>query len=149
MDKHDIYWVAGLLEGEGSFTSKANKFPRVTCEMTDEDVIKKLHSLLGGQLYKPTKRQSHWKQSWQWTYVKSHEAAAFMQKIYPYMGERRKKQIDNTLKKWHQYQKQLKEKELHYLAAGKYYKRHSVSLRAVAKKYNIAAETVRKYALLV
>ena len=54
MDTIALAWVAGLLEGEGAFVlawhkSSAGPYPevRVQCNMTDEDVIRKLHASTG------------------------------------------------------------------------------------------------------
>jgi hypothetical protein len=42
IDKQTLYWLAGLLEGEGSFCPgppSAPNRPRITLAMTDEDII--------------------------------------------------------------------------------------------------------------
>ena len=42
MDKIQTAWIAGLLEGEGYFGfSKTRRFPYVSIEMTDRDVIQR------------------------------------------------------------------------------------------------------------
>ncbi len=49
MDTNELYWLAGLLEGEGSFLnappSAPNK-PRISIQMTDLEVIQKVARLL-------------------------------------------------------------------------------------------------------
>lgn len=50
--------AAGLLDGEGSFTTKTNSSaPRITCQMTDEDTMREFHDLFGGYLYGPLVRE--------------------------------------------------------------------------------------------
>jgi hypothetical protein len=51
----ELYWVAGLLEGEGCFRVKKNSLRKagrytevcVEVNMTDEGVIRKLHAVVG------------------------------------------------------------------------------------------------------
>lgn len=56
MKRYDLYWVAGVLEGEGCFT--INKGPatkdgsrllraRIHLNMVDEDIVRRVHRLLG------------------------------------------------------------------------------------------------------
>jgi len=50
MDEQDLYWLAGLLEGEGSFLKPAPcepKHPRVALCMTDFDIVMRAANLFG------------------------------------------------------------------------------------------------------
>lgn len=104
----DLGWVAGLLEGEGCFspvkrTRKSGEkylYLRIQINMTDEDVIRRLHEVVGAgnvtgpRLYK----NPDWKPRWEWTLL-GDKAEALMKEVYPYLGERRREQIDFVLQK--------------------------------------------------
>jgi hypothetical protein len=47
---HELHWLAGLLEGEGSFTAGPPSSPRmpvISVNMTDEDVVARLGRIPG------------------------------------------------------------------------------------------------------
>ncbi len=98
MDDKDLYWLAGLLEGEGSFQKpppcEPNR-PRITIEMTDEDVIQRVNNLFDLNYYHKIIDEEHenWKPSFRVTF-RGKKAAALMRSIYSVMGERRKRQIE-------------------------------------------------------
>ncbi len=48
----DLAWVAGILEGEGSFCVCNNKTPTVSTVMYDEDIMVKLNNLIQGNFLK-------------------------------------------------------------------------------------------------
>ncbi len=48
MDERILHWLAGLLEGEGSFLKpppSAPNTPRITLQMTDEDVVQRVQEI--------------------------------------------------------------------------------------------------------
>lgn len=97
MTDQELGWVAGVLEGEGCFDyNRTPKYPRVRAEMTDEDVIDRLHRLVGGRKHAPKKRKGHWKQSYG-LIVNGAEAVALMEAVLPLMGERRRAKIERLL----------------------------------------------------
>ena len=110
MEERDLYWVAGLLEGEGSFHISKQKsgksvyrYVRVMCNMSDEDVVRRLHKVtgvgrIGGPYKAPGKKRQHWTPMWRWTVCAKREVATIISAVYPLMGERRKKQIRDSLK---------------------------------------------------
>jgi len=93
-------WVAGLLEGEGCFRINEN-YPRITCEMTDEDTIRRLHKIIGkgSILYnKPRIIQSYQnikkrKPTWCWGVSSANDVLDISNKIIPYMSDRRQQKI--------------------------------------------------------
>lgn len=102
MDDSDFYWMAGLLEGEGSFLapspSRAN-MPRITCSSTDEDVIARLAGLLEQSYHKASQeraRRNGWKLAWA-VELRGRKAVAMMQRLRPIMSKRRQAQIENAL----------------------------------------------------
>lgn len=94
-----IAWLAGLLEGEGSFKKPAPSAPHlpiVTVQMTDEDVIARAARLVGvGYCSVIPKNPRH-----QPTFVmsaKETRARDLMLALRPLMGQRRRGQIDQAV----------------------------------------------------
>jgi hypothetical protein len=112
----NLMWVAGLLEGEGSFgpyigksgTNKGQVRLRISCAMTDEDVIRKLHAITGfGSIRGPIQSSpspkrllagetGEYKPIWVWESKNQEEVYEFELEIFAFMGERRKSQILNS-----------------------------------------------------
>ena len=46
MTKEEIAWAAGILEGEGYFGASDRKYPYLSIEMTDRDILEKLKKIL-------------------------------------------------------------------------------------------------------
>ena len=89
-------WLAGLLEGEGTFGTK----PNVVVHMTDRDVVERFMALTGAPTLYPTKQQQpHHKPAWRAT-VSGEAAVHLMAKIRPLMGVRRQSQIDRAIAAW-------------------------------------------------
>ncbi|MBN8634368.1 MAG: hypothetical protein J0M07_03535 [Anaerolineae bacterium] len=104
MDDKDLFWLAGLLEGEGSFfkpmPSEPNR-PRITLEMTDLDTIQRVNQLFGQNYIHVIANntiKAHWKTSYRITF-RGKRAVACMQILYPLMGIRRKWQIESAIGK--------------------------------------------------
>jgi hypothetical protein len=92
-------WVAGLLEGEGSFTDRDVGDLTISIAMIDGDVIGRLQSVLGfggvGQRILPSgKIVSRW--------CSTHQAttAGLMMTLLPLMGKRRQEKIVECLERW-------------------------------------------------
>jgi hypothetical protein len=98
-------WVAGLIEGEGSFTVKKSKRkngyscqPQLRVSMTDEDVVRKLASLIPvGNVLKVGRRTKAGKEVWMWTLSKSQALIDPMIVLRPLMGKRRRERNDFLL----------------------------------------------------
>lgn len=98
-DEFKLVWLAGLLEGEGSFIpgppSAANR-PQMQIEMVDEDIIARVATMFDvsyhqGRPATPTRQQ---------TFVvckRGRKAIALMQSLRPWMGVRRTGQIDKSI----------------------------------------------------
>jgi hypothetical protein len=99
MLKWELAWVAGILEGEGTFYidyKGSNPQIKVNLAMMDEDVVQEVFDIVKiGRFYGPSK-----KGMWTWQINKQTEAAAFMMTIYPLMRDRRKEKIKACLKEW-------------------------------------------------
>jgi hypothetical protein len=108
MDERDLYWLAGLLEGEGSFVagppSSPNR-PRIQISMTDQDVVERVAAFFGIQ-YIQVRRQGKEGQNWKTAYnvfLRGKRAIALMKILYPLMGKRRRKQIEHALASYDPY----------------------------------------------
>lgn len=98
VDRDDVVWLAGLLEGEGNFDLQAGKYPRVRLSMTDRDVVGRVASLFDSSL-RLTLRDAPNAPTWH--AEKQGEAAAeIMEAVLPYMGARRSAKIATILASW-------------------------------------------------
>jgi hypothetical protein len=114
MDAKELYWVAGLLEGEGCFRVRKNSLRKaggrytevcVEVNMTDEEVIRKLHAMVGvGKVYGPYRADTNPNRQpiWRWTLTRTAEVQEFMLALYPLLGSRRQRRIKELfeLKAW-------------------------------------------------
>ncbi|MFC5598480.1 hypothetical protein [Deinococcus cellulosilyticus] len=98
----EVAWLAGLLEGEGSFLDappSSPRSPRLVVSMTDLDVIEKVARCFGVSYVKNDRRNP---ERWKTCYVvkiSGTRAMAMMKLVYPYMGQRRRQKIDEILGK--------------------------------------------------
>jgi hypothetical protein len=143
MRDKDLHWLAGLLEGEGSFMkpppSQPNQ-PTVALHMTDEDVVARVANLVGVR-HRPVKNRNPgvWKDSFL-LQVRGGRAVELMTTLRPLMGARRQVQIDRALANYDpmgRYRhKQLPDaKELKRRNASK-------SMRALAEEFGCSRQTI-------
>jgi len=101
MNDNEVFWLAGLLEGEGSFLKPAPSeagYPRVKISMSDYDVIQRVASLFEVN-YIHTRTESRsvfWREIYD-VQIKGSRAVQLMQQLCPLMGARRKEQIENAI----------------------------------------------------
>lgn len=139
----ELAWTAGILEGEGYFSRTG-----ITVEMTDLDVVQKLQSLWGGNLYYPKDRDPKWKTSYKW-HLNISQSFKLMILIRDLMGVRRRARIDELIKfKMDQDERSLIRKEIGRMAGFAYIKGEG-SLRQLQKRFGVSYETIRKYAAVV
>lgn len=103
----ELYWIAGLLEGEGSFyVAKPNLTQHcsaalISIVMTDLDIIERAASILGGgskiYVYNSKKRN---KTSYKFAVTGSDLAIEWMNALYPLMGNRRQQKIKEITDYW-------------------------------------------------
>lgn len=99
MDEYQWYWLAGLLEGEGSFmkgTPSQPRMPVISLQMTDEDVVAKAANLLGTRYYLVRPKRNYHKTVFL-AKLRGKRAVGIMMKIRPLMGQRRQQQIDKAV----------------------------------------------------
>ncbi len=99
----DLHWLAGLLEGEGSFLKgppSAPRYPVLALQMTDEDVVARVAAMFDRRVgcWRPPEDR------WLPTYVvriTGSKAVAWMTELRPLMGHRRQMQIDQAVASYH------------------------------------------------
>jgi hypothetical protein len=98
----DIYWLAGILEGEACFHSTGRSLccPAITINMVDEDTIAKVGKIFNRQPYTSNRNMKYGWKLLHCISVSSDEAAGWMFTIYSLMSKRRKEQIREVLSKW-------------------------------------------------
>ena len=100
MNKEDRYWTAGLLEGEGSFMFISQRRLKISCAMSDFDVIERLAKVCGGKIYKQKHKSSpHHKDIWIWV-IEGKNAYDVMNNLYPIMGKRRQIKIKECMSEY-------------------------------------------------
>lgn len=97
--KEEIIWLAGLLEGEGSFwlqerPGNRRTAIRVGLRMTDQDVVQKAADIFPsrGRVRFEEKRDPNWKPTYCFDWC-GLDAWKVMSAVLPYMGERRSERI--------------------------------------------------------
>ena len=99
-DQALVAWIAGLLEGEGTF-DLANKItPRIRIVMTDLDVMIKAAQVLGAPSVNATKRPTRGNKTAYYLAVHGDMAISWMLKVYDFMGDRRKQEILRCIDLW-------------------------------------------------
>lgn len=95
---NQLHWLAGLLEGEGSFVTGAPTEPRtpmLAINMTDEDVIQAVTDLCGTTVMSRPKIAGL-KRMYR-TSLRGGSAVSLMRLIQPLMGSRRQHQIEQAI----------------------------------------------------
>lgn len=103
MSSAQIGWVAGLLEGEGWFgtwTTPRHKksYARIAVQMTDEDVVRRLHTVTGvGVVGGPYPKGVGKKDTWRWYASAQSDVIELLHILHPLMGTRRQQKIESIL----------------------------------------------------
>lgn len=96
--QHELMWLAGLLEGEGSFCISGN-VPRLVLQMTDLDIIQHAAKLLNSSVWGGKRRTKGNKLIWACG-ASGLASIEYMRILKPYLGTRRNKQITDTVSMW-------------------------------------------------
>jgi hypothetical protein len=102
IDELTLHWLAGLLEGEGSFCAGIPSRPYspiIIIKMTDEDTISKVASIFRVKYYlsTPTRyEEKGWKPAFAVRITGKH-AVDWMTLLRPLMGKRRQAQIAKAI----------------------------------------------------
>lgn len=98
-DRLWMAWLAGLLEGEGTFTSNAT-YPVVKLQMCDLDIVQRAATITGIDRIWPRDSERHRVHGWSPSFeiaVGGARAADLMRELRPMMGQRRTAAIDHAL----------------------------------------------------
>lgn len=108
----DIYWLAGILEGEGCFYTSLNmrhsgRSYIINLKMNDIDIVKKCSSILRGEdniryYMQEYPNKPNWNATYS-TFVSGRIAIAWMMTLYSLLGQRRKARIREIIKEWKEY----------------------------------------------
>src|SRR3972149_6794270 len=96
VSSQDIAYLAGLLEGEGTFDNTKSQ-PRIRVGSLDQDVIERATKLLNGC---PSISRTPKGKTFYITTVCGQKAAAWMMTLYIFLGKRRKSKVHDVLPKW-------------------------------------------------
>jgi hypothetical protein len=95
IERDDLMWLAGLLEGEGYFGHKG-KSARLSIECTDRDVAGRAAMLMRGKLRARLPRHERANPTYVCE-VGGEKAVTVMQQLLPHMGARRSSRIMEIL----------------------------------------------------
>lgn len=96
----DTLWLAGLLEGEGTFYKDTNQNTcLLSIEMTDRDIIERVANILNSNVISIKSRKKKHKDTYR-VRIKGYVAINIMKKIFHLMGKRRKEQIITAIEYW-------------------------------------------------
>ena len=92
----DFHWLAGLLEGDGSFYYQDKGSPAIKLSMTDRDVVEKAARIMGASVLGPyiDKREENRKPMWV-ANLSGQKALDMMSFLLPHMGKRRSARIES------------------------------------------------------
>lgn len=150
MTEVELHWLAGLLEGEGSFLhgppSKPN-CPAIVLHMTDLDVVERAAALMGTtSIVRPKARATHHKPSYL-VKVTNRKAIELMKRLKPILGDRRRKRIEDIVARYNidgQVDRVRKIRKLSDDAVRDCRRRHSQgeSYNTLAAKYKVARTAI-------
>lgn len=93
MTEIELAWLAGLLEGEGCFSYRADRdCPVVEVKMVDLDVINRVGELFGRTVWMVPAQGENRQDQWR-TKIQGEPARELMRRLLPLMGERRSARI--------------------------------------------------------
>jgi hypothetical protein len=134
-----LSWLAGLLEGEGTFLSPPPSMPNcpiVSCRMTDRDVVERVAQLFDTAVMAIDKGKYRTEFA---ATLKGKRAVALMADIRPLMGERRQHAIDSAVSC---YRPQIR--KLSFEIAEEIRRRAAAgnSVASLAMEYDVARQTI-------
>ena len=98
----NVSWLAGLLEGEGTFTAKApGSWVGIGVEMCDQPTVARVAGMLGASAI--SRDDAGAEKGWSPTYrikISGNRARPWMTMLRPFLGERRRAAIDRALGSW-------------------------------------------------
>jgi hypothetical protein len=90
----DQAWLAGIVEGEGTFSRPNSRWGLVRVVMTDKDVIDRLATMTGiGNTHVQEPRKEHHRRAWDWTVLRRVNVHELCHTLAPLLLERRRKAV--------------------------------------------------------
>jgi DNA-binding transcriptional regulator YiaG len=145
MKETALTWLAGLLEGEGSFLKappSSPNCPRISLEMTDKDIVERAASLMGGKAVRRILKNTLWKPTYR-VIIKGSRAAAIMRVLYPEMGMRRRAQIDAALEAYIERKKGDNTRRLSEDQVREIRKRTGFTISSLAREFGVSRSVIR------
>jgi hypothetical protein len=95
----DLFWLAGLFEGEGCISIRENTL-NLVLQMADEDVVRRAHTVARfGSVTGPlVKTASHHRPLFRWKVSRRDEVYALLVAIYPMLGDRRREKARRLIR---------------------------------------------------
>jgi len=93
----NLYWLSGILEGEGCFCYYLS--PGIRVGSTDEDIVHRIAKYFQKKVHGPYKYKTN-KKSFYYVDIWGIEAINWMKRLYPLMGIRRKEKIKEIINKF-------------------------------------------------
>src|SRR2546428_4077125 len=96
-----LFWLAGILEGEGSFLAgppSSPNSPAVRLPMTDVDVVERVAAIFERAVIATRARKAHHTPVYVTT-IKGAGAARMMTALTPLLSQRRKRQVEHALRR--------------------------------------------------
>jgi hypothetical protein len=146
MKKYDLYWLAGILEGEGSFMKGPPSSPRlpiIQMSMTDEDIVAKVANLFGVNYSAISVKRSN-DNDWKIPYLvrlRGKKAFDLMEKIKPLMGIRRQEQITKAMSSYSAMYFKLNKDIVRDIKKDL---KIGFTQTSISKKFNISRETINR-----
>jgi hypothetical protein len=145
MKKNELYWLAGWLEGEGSFMAPSpsdKNYPKIAAVTTDEDVARKVCALLGVSYMQVRRynKKPHWKDCYYFR-LRGRRAVTLMHELYPLMGIRRQAQITKAIKDYKPHVYKMETISLDEMAS---MRASGASITALSKHFQISRTYVRQ-----
>jgi len=82
----DWRYIAGFVDGEGSFTKNGETDYRISVPQTHEWVLLAIKNFTKmGNICEPRIRKPHWKKGWTFYVAKQVDVLRFLRSVYPYL----------------------------------------------------------------
>lgn len=98
MSPTEVAWLAGIIEGEGSFVAGAKTACRIQVVMTDIDIIDRIAALTGvGFTYLTKPNRTHYKVAKGWAVRRAEHVQHIISLVRPWLGARRREAADKLV----------------------------------------------------
>lgn len=99
----DLYWLAGIWEGEGCFTfhTKVSNYVRIVLDTTDRDVAIRVSNIMHHEYQLVAQNTINAKKQVYRVSINGNRAIGWMMTLYCLMGIRRKAKIKELVTTWY------------------------------------------------